>query len=437
MNLGQENEAQEFKISLAQLDKGLKSLTAMLNRHGSGTVYFGVNDDGNVVGLQIGKKTLSDIRDRISIAVDPKLVTQIDALDDEGKQYVRVRAQGSDIPYSFDGRYYWRNVSSDEQASNELLRKMLAAGDSDLIRQIDSVSQELTFRGLISELTNAKLHARDTPQFRQSFGLTSKEGRLNLMAYLLSDQNSFELKVVRFAGVDKSVMSERTVYSGQCLIKSVNAVLSYVRALNTSSVVLSEGKRIETPLFSFEAFREAWVNAALHNAWREKIPPSVFIFDDRMEVISYGGLPYGLSEDGFFQGVSVPVNRALQTVFLSAGLAEQTGHGNPIIVANYGQQAFDLMEGMVRVTIPFAFQPQSVLMRRAQTALTPNQYAVYEFLSANPAATLAEAAQATGLSLGGIKKVCSKLQQAGVLKRLGSRRNGTWVPADSSGPKVD
>ena len=62
MNIGQENEFQEFKESLAQLDKGLKSLTAMLNRHGTDTVYFGVDDNGNVKNLNIGKKTLMDIQ---------------------------------------------------------------------------------------------------------------------------------------------------------------------------------------------------------------------------------------------------------------------------------------------------------------------------------------------------------------------------------------
>lgn len=38
MNLGNESETQEFKEGLGQLDRGLKSLTAILNRHGYGTV---------------------------------------------------------------------------------------------------------------------------------------------------------------------------------------------------------------------------------------------------------------------------------------------------------------------------------------------------------------------------------------------------------------
>ena len=51
MNLGKENGTTEFKESLGQLDKGIRSLSAMLNRHRGGTVYFGVDDDGNVIGL--------------------------------------------------------------------------------------------------------------------------------------------------------------------------------------------------------------------------------------------------------------------------------------------------------------------------------------------------------------------------------------------------
>ena len=74
MNFGIENEYQEFKESLAQLDKAIKSLTAMVNKNGRGTVYFGVNDNGDVVGLKLGKKYLDEIRDKISNFVQPQFL---------------------------------------------------------------------------------------------------------------------------------------------------------------------------------------------------------------------------------------------------------------------------------------------------------------------------------------------------------------------------
>ena len=99
-------------------------------------VYFGVDDNGNVVGLQTGKDTLKDIRNKIRDKIEPRIYPDIkEEQDENGKKYIKVSVTGADIPYSYDGRYYIRNVSSDEQASNEILRKMLSSSDSDIIRQ--------------------------------------------------------------------------------------------------------------------------------------------------------------------------------------------------------------------------------------------------------------------------------------------------------------
>lgn len=427
MNLGQENEIQEFKISLAQLEKGLKSLTAMLNRHGYGCVYFGVNDDGEVVGLSVGKNTLTEIRNKISLLIDPKIINEIKVLNDEDKTFIKISARGSDTPYSCDGRYYWRNVSSDEVASNELLRKMLASSDQDIIRQIPSFKQDLTFSGLFAELNRLGLHATDTEGLKQSYGFFTQDDQLNLLAFLLSDQNSFEFKVVKFDGKDKSVMSERTVYSNQCLLTTVQQVQNYVKSLNSTSVDLSQGQRIETSLFSYEAFHEAWINAVLHNSWQDKIPPSVFIFDDRIEIVSYGGKPYGLSDEGFYTGTSLPVNRGLFTVFIAARLSEQTGHGNPIIVSNYGREAFSFDNAMVKVTLKFAFTPLNVRLRNNQDPLNENQRSILNFLAANPFCTLPEVAQAVHLSLPAVKNNVAKFQKLGLLRREGGRKIGKWV----------
>ncbi len=73
MNLGTKTESVEFKERLSLLDKGLISLTAMLNRHGEGTVYFGVADNGDVCGANIGKNTLTDIRNRIRDEIKPRI----------------------------------------------------------------------------------------------------------------------------------------------------------------------------------------------------------------------------------------------------------------------------------------------------------------------------------------------------------------------------
>ena len=47
-----ETEYVEFKSSLSQLDRGIETIAAMLNKHERADIYYGVSDDGKIVGIQ-------------------------------------------------------------------------------------------------------------------------------------------------------------------------------------------------------------------------------------------------------------------------------------------------------------------------------------------------------------------------------------------------
>ena len=66
-----ETEVVELKKSLSQLKEGIISLSAMLNKSNKGLIYFGIRDDGKVVGLDIGKRTLADITHEIQNNLKP------------------------------------------------------------------------------------------------------------------------------------------------------------------------------------------------------------------------------------------------------------------------------------------------------------------------------------------------------------------------------
>jgi len=61
MKIGKENEKLEFKKTTAELKEGIISMVAILNKHGSGELYFGVRNDGTPMGMDISEKTLRDI----------------------------------------------------------------------------------------------------------------------------------------------------------------------------------------------------------------------------------------------------------------------------------------------------------------------------------------------------------------------------------------
>ncbi len=84
-------------------------------------------------------------------------------------------------------------------------------------------------------------------------------------------------------------------------------VLNIIQADEKNRVV----ERKDVPLFDNNAFREAVINAVLHNLWVEGNEPMISVFSDRIEILSRGSLPPNQTLEGFFRGQSVPVNRKL------------------------------------------------------------------------------------------------------------------------------
>ena len=61
-----ENEKIELKRSTSLLKEAIISIVAILNKHGKGELYFGIDSKGNIRGQQVTEKTLRDISQRIA-----------------------------------------------------------------------------------------------------------------------------------------------------------------------------------------------------------------------------------------------------------------------------------------------------------------------------------------------------------------------------------
>ena len=156
------------------------------------------------------------------------------------------------------------------------------------------------------------------------------------MAELLADDNMNSIKV--------SVFIKRNEYGYTCLIESLEKILMYCDTLNETFIDVSVRPRIEKRMFSPEAFKEAWINACVHKKWSEQLCPAVYWFEDRLEIISYGGLPRNLSKEEFLEGKTEPVNKELMKIFLQCGIVEHSEHGVPIVVREYGEEAYKFSE---------------------------------------------------------------------------------------------
>lgn len=431
-NLGLESETLEFKESTVELEKGIISLTSMLNKNGHGEVLFGVKDNGDVVGQDIGKTTFKSISQAIDNYVDPAIISTIEKrVSSDGRTYISVKANGTNRPYACRNVIYIRTGEEDRRVPMSELRKMFMSSGDNLISSTSN-NQELTFNELISILDENGVSHKDNTNLLKSLDLFNSEGTYNLQGQLLSDQNPAVLTVAIFSGLDRTVISHRSEFSGHCLLTEVRRSLEYVESLNETSVEVGSGRRKEQKLFDMDSVREAWINACVHNYWLNATPPTIHIFDDRMEIISFGAKPYWLSDDNFFTGMSQPVNESLMKIFIRVGLSEHTGHGVPVVVDHYGRGCYNLTNTGITVTIPFARERASASLRGQIVILTDAERSILDTLRMRPYYTLTDVANSTGLSRSYVGKAVTKLKGFGLVERKGSNKKGLWKVTDLS-----
>ena len=421
-----ESELQEFKASLSEMDKGIVSLTAMLNKNGKGKIYFGVADDGEVLGLKgtLGKETIKKIGTRIAETVKPALVPRIYFEEYGAETVIVLEAEGYNKPYSASGEYRIRVGSENKKIDPELLGELFFSNPAAMAANAEASTQELTFNEL-KRLYAARGLTIDDATFARNMGLLTRNGSYNYLAEILSDSNNCSIKVVRFQGKDKQEMVSRNEYGYKCLLVAMRQAFDYVSALDEVRVDLHGGmERAETRLFDLDCLDEAWTNACLHNRWIRNVPPVIYIFSDRIEVVSTGGLPPDFTREEFFAGVSRPLNLPLQKIMGQLGMVEQTGHGVPKIVGVYGRDAFELAENHITVKLPFAFEPAMAQM--GNEGLSKSQAAVLKAMRENPLYKIEEIAALVGLGKARVSQVIAELKSLGRLERVGGKKGGYW-----------
>lgn len=148
--------------------------------------------------------------------------------------------------------------------------------------------QELTFHKLFGYYGSRGIVLKEET-FEKNLHLRNNGGDYNIMAQLLSDNSHIPLRVSIFDGTTKAapLFSVRE-FGNNCLLYSLDSLLQYGDVLNI--IQADEENRVverkEVPLFDSSAFREAVINAVLHNFWVAGNEPMFSVFSDRIEILS-------------------------------------------------------------------------------------------------------------------------------------------------------
>lgn len=263
-----------------------------------------------------------------------------------------------DVPTAFDRIRYFRigsgKVNLMDYPEREAQLFMALRGEIPTIETTVSEYQDLTFNKLFAYYGSKGINL-NRRTFKKNLGLMTSDGRYNVMAQLLSDNSQIPIRFGLFKGKSKaSSMYAVREFGNDCLLYSLDGILRYGEVLNVPQADERERivERKEVPLFNQKAYREAVINAFVHNHWLDGAP-AFTVFQDRIEILSKGLLPPKQTMDGFFAGESVPVNEKLARIILQLHISEQTGRGVPAIVETYGKEVFRFSENNIRVTIPF------------------------------------------------------------------------------------
>lgn len=272
--------------------------------------------------------------------------------------------------------------------------------------------------------------------FKKNLSLYTEDGRYNILAQLLSDDSHIPLRVAIFSGKTKADnMYSVREFGNQCILYSLDEVLRYGDVLNI--IQADESNRVverkDVPLFENDAFREAVVNAFVHNKWVSGNEPMITVFSDRIEILSRGSLAPEQTMEGFFAGESIPVNKKLSEIFLQLHISEKTGRGVPRITQRYGKEAYEFRENSIVVKIPFNWinimgdkVGNKVDDNEKNNRLNQTQIRMLSEIRNNPNITKPELAILLNVGKTTVDNGITALKRYGYIERMGSNKTGYW-----------
>lgn len=431
----QETEKTELKRILN--DSFIKEVVAFLNSM-DGTIYIGVEDDGTPVGVNNLDEVLRNIADIVGDQILPNAqeYVKIGTVYEKGKHIIEVNVKkGNGLYYikkygrSSAGCFVRVGSSARSMTEEQIEKRFTAKAMTNFkIIDVEARNQKPTFRYLKMLFVNEGLSVNEDT-FEENVKLKTLNNKYNIQADLLADENDYSIKVVKFDGDSKaSKIVMRNEYGYKCLIVAMQQAYDYCAdVINQTRTEFKNGLRKDIKLFDKDAFREAWFNACLHNDWIDGTPPAIYIFNDRLEIVSTGGLPYNMTKNDFFGGISRPVNEVLARIFIQLGLIEQTGHDVSMVTRQYGKEAFEFLDNFLRVTIPFSYRLEEKTTQKAtQKTTQKTEDVLIDLLKSNPKFTRAELAKLLQITEDGVKYHLNKLKKNDVIKRIGSDKSGYW-----------
>lgn len=462
-----ETEQLELKKSTSLLKEAIIFMVSILNKHQKGELYFGIKNDGEVVGQTVTEKTIRDISKAVSDHIEPKIFPTINSVKIKDRECIYVAFEGTEIPYYAYGRAYTRVGDEDKRLSAKELENMIIRKHQHQLRWDNRVSdksvQDINVQVLKDFMHRARKAGRVSFDFEESettlkkLYLLKNDKLTNAGEVLFCDENPLEVQLAVFAGTDKLTFLDIKQYNGS-IFDLLERMETYIKEHIDWRVQFGELRRQEIPEIPIDAVREALVNSLCHRDYMKPESNKIAIFKNRLEIYNPGLFPEGLTPEDFIQGKeqSVLRNPLLADVLFKSKEIEKWGSGLKRIyeecLENDVEIEFEILKsGFMAIFYrrekqgsdwksqekikSFAKEQtgtengktsmKTSMKSSTKTSMKSNKQ-ITSLIYENPSISISELARITGLSRQGVSWKIGKLKEKGFLKRLGPARGGHW-----------
>lgn len=339
-----ENQNIEWKESWQ--NDYFKWICGFANAHG-GTLFIGIDDNGNTKPLNNTKKLLEDlpnqVRDLLGLMVDVNLHSK------NGDEYLEIIVEPYPFPINLRGKYYYRSGSTLQELKGAALSKFL------LQRQgikwdgvpipnitVDDLKNETFdfFRKKAIKSTRLELEYLDGTNLELMESLQlylENEQMLKRAAILLfhpKPEHYFTgtfIKIGFFETNDELIFQD--VVSGN-LIEQAEKAFDLLKTKYTQGIIsYQDGNREETFTFPEDAIREALYNSIAHKDYSSGIPIQISVYPNKMIFWNEGQLPENWTIEKLAQKhPSKPHNPDIANTLFRAGYIESWGRGTIKII---------------------------------------------------------------------------------------------------------
>lgn len=443
-------ESQNIEYKESWRDEYLKWVCGFANAQG-GTIYIGVDDAGNVVGVKDVKKLMEDIPNKIQSGLG--IVADVNKHTKDEKDYLEIKVDPSSFPISYHGEFHYRSGATKQQltgiALTEFITKKTGVRWEDVtvdgitVDDLDAESFKIFRKEALrsKRMTEAELNISNE-ELLSKLKLLSN-GKLKRSAVLLFYGDPSIVQVGSFVKVGKFANGTVEYHDDLegSLISTADKIvdLIYLKYLK-AKITYEHDRRVETYPFARNAIREAIYNAIAHNCYMYGTPIQIRIEEEQIIISNRCILPEGWTAETLMQPHdSIPYNPDIANVFYRAGYIETWGQGiqkicDECTALGAELPKYEIIGTGLRVYFP-ALKSALIDQPKAPKHQNTDKHSalddamvlrIIEKLKEQPDISQEALGESIGVTRRVVQKYINALKEAGRIERVGGKRYGHW-----------